>query len=43
MKVIITESKLINVLSSYLDISINGFDNCDYDWANFNCGWVLLI
>ena len=38
MKAIIPESKLIKVLHTYLNLSFEGFDNCDYDWANFNCG-----
>ena len=38
MKAIIPESKLTKVLHTYLNLSFEGFDNCDYDWANFNCG-----
>ena len=38
MKAIIPESKLTKVLYTYLNLSFEGFDNCDYDWANFNCG-----
>ena len=38
MEVIISESKLTKVLYTYLTMSFEGFDNCSYDWANFNCG-----
>lgn len=38
MKAIIPESKLTKVLHTYLNLSFEGFENCDYDWANFNCG-----
>ena len=38
MKTIIPESKLTKVLHTYLNLSFEGFENCDYDWANFNCG-----
>ena len=38
MKAIIPESKLTKVLHTYLTMSFEGFENCDYDWANFNCG-----
>ena len=38
MKVTISESKLTKVLYTYLTMSFEGFDNCSYDWANFNCG-----
>ena len=38
MEVIISESKLTKVLNTYLTMSFEGFDNCSYDWANFNCG-----
>lgn len=38
MKVIITESKLINVIHKYLNMSYEGFDDCYYNWADFNCG-----
>ena len=38
MKAIIPESKLTKVLYTYLNLSFEGFENCDYDWANFNCG-----
>lgn len=39
MEVIITESKLSNVLHKYLKMSYEGFDDCEYNWADFNCGW----
>jgi hypothetical protein len=38
MDVIISESKLTNVIHKYLTLSFEGFDNCYYDWAEFNCG-----
>jgi len=38
MKVTITESKLTKVIHTYLTMSFGGFDNCHYDWADFNCG-----
>ena len=38
MKVTITESRLTKVIHNYLDLSFEGFDNCYYDWAEFNCG-----
>ena len=38
MEVIISESKLTNVIHKFLNMSFEGFDNCDYDWANFTCG-----
>jgi len=38
MDVTITEKRLSEVLYKYLNTTINGFDKCDYDWAEFNCG-----
>jgi hypothetical protein len=38
MKVTITESKLIKVIHNYLNMSFEGFNDCFYDWAGFNCG-----
>ena len=38
MKVIITESKLVKFIHTYLNSSFEGFDECDYNWAEFNCG-----
>lgn len=38
MKVTITESKLTKVIHNYITMSFEGFDNCYYDWAEFNCG-----
>jgi len=38
MKIIITESKLTKAIYTYFEMSFEGFDNCSYDWANFNCG-----
>jgi hypothetical protein len=39
MDYIISENKLSNVLSKYLNLSFDGFDNLDYNWADFDCGW----
>jgi hypothetical protein len=39
MDYIISENKLSNVLSKYLNLSFDGFDDLDYNWADFNCGW----
>jgi hypothetical protein len=38
MKVKITESQLSKSIHKYLDMTIKGFDNCNYDWAEFGCG-----
>jgi hypothetical protein len=38
MEVIITKSKFSKVLHTYLNMSYEGFDDCIYDWAEFNCG-----
>lgn len=38
MKVTITESKLTKVIHNYINMSFEGFDNCYYNWAEFNCG-----
>ena len=38
MDVIITEKRLTEVLHKYLNSRIEGFDKCDYDWADFGCG-----
>ena len=38
MKVTITETKLTKVIHKYINVSFEGFDNCHYDWAEFNCG-----
>lgn len=39
MEYIIDEFKLTKVISKYLNLSFNGFENMDYNWADFNCGW----
>jgi hypothetical protein len=39
MEYIIDESKLTNVISKFLKLSFDGFENIDYNWADFNCGW----
>ena len=38
MKVIITETKFTKVIHKYINVSFEGFDNCHYDWAEFDCG-----
>ena len=38
MEVLISESKLTKVLHTYLTMSFEGFDDCYYDWSEFNCG-----
>ena len=38
MKVTITETKLTKVIHKHINMSFKGFDNCYYDWAEFNCG-----
>lgn len=38
MKVTITESRLTKILHTYLNMSFEGFDNCYYNWAEYNCG-----
>ena len=38
MDVIITEKRLTEVIHKYLNARIEGFDKCDYDWADFGCG-----
>jgi hypothetical protein len=37
MKVIITESKLTNIIYKFLELSYDGFDNCWIDWGNYGC------
>ena len=39
MEYIISEDKLSNVLLKYLNLSFDGFDDLDYTWADFDCGW----
>ena len=39
MEYIIDESKLTNVISKFLNLSFDGFEDMDYNWADFNCGW----
>lgn len=41
MEYIIDESKLTNVILKYLNQSFDGFENIDYNWADFNCGWGI--
>jgi len=37
MKVIVTESKLTKVLHTYLNITFEGFDNCQYEYSHIFC------
>ena len=37
MKVVITESKLTNVLYKFLESSYNNFEECSIDWSNYGC------
>ena len=39
MEYIIDESKLTNVVLKYVNQTFDGFDDMDYNWADFNCGW----
>jgi hypothetical protein len=39
MEYIIDESKLTNVILKFLNLSFDGFEDIDYDWADFDCGW----
>jgi hypothetical protein len=39
MEYIIDESKLTNVILKYLNQTLDGFEDMDYNWADFNCGW----
>jgi len=38
MEYIIDESKLTNIVLKYLNQSFDGFEDMDYNWADFNCG-----
>lgn len=38
MDYIINENKLTRVISKYLNLSLDGFEDMDYNWADFNCG-----
>lgn len=38
MKIIITESKMINVLERVLDMEYPDLSDSYYDWAEYNCG-----
>lgn len=38
MRINLTKSQLNNVVLKYITLTIKGFDECDYDWAEFNCG-----
>ena len=37
MKVVITESKLTNVLYKFLESSYDNFEDCSIDWSNYGC------
>ena len=41
MKLVITENRLHDIIRKSLSIVFNGFENCDYTWADFNCGWGI--
>jgi hypothetical protein len=38
MKIIITESKMVNLIERVLDMYYPDLSNCYYDWAEYNCG-----
>lgn len=38
MKVSISESRFIKVMFTYLALSFDGFNECYYDWSDFDCG-----
>ena len=38
MEYVIGENKLSSILLKYLNLSFDGFNNLDYNWADFNCG-----
>jgi hypothetical protein len=38
MKATISESRLTKIIHKYINMSFEGFDNCYYNWAEFNCG-----
>ena len=39
MEYIIDESKLTNVVLKYVNQTFDGFEDMNYNWADFNCGW----
>jgi len=39
MKVIITESRLTNVIDEFLNTNYKDIYNCWMDWGNYSCGW----
>jgi hypothetical protein len=39
MKLIITESRIEQILQKSLSIVFKGFEDIRWSWADFNCGW----
>ena len=39
MKLIITESRIEQIIQKSLSIVFNGFEDIYWSWADFNCGW----
>ena len=39
MKLIITESRIEQIIQKSLSIVFNGFEDITWSWADFNCGW----
>ena len=39
MKLIITESRIEQIIQKSLSIVFNGFEDIRWNWADFNCGW----
>jgi hypothetical protein len=39
MKLIITESRIEQIIQKSLSIVFNGFEGITWSWADFNCGW----
>jgi len=41
MKVLITESRLTKVIHEYLNVTFEGFDNCEYGLKHIWCDWGI--
>ena len=39
MKLIITESRIEQIIQKSLSIVFDGFEDIRWNWADFNCGW----
>jgi len=39
MKLIITESRIEQIIQKSLSIIFDGFEDTTWSWADFNCGW----